>query len=923
MSLKKVLLISGLFGIASPLLAAEIQGRIIDQVTKQPLQDALVVWEGAQNVQATTNAQGKFQLRGVAEGKGQLVVQYLGHEDAVRELDLGTSGLLDLEISLQSQMSKLGATRVQVQAEGQAKSLNDQRNALVIKNVVASDQIGRFPDQNAAEAIARVPGVDVARDQGEGRYVQIRGTQPRMTAVKINGQEVPSPEGDIRAVALDVIPSSQIGSIEVVKSMLPEMDGDGIGGQVDLRTRQAKDSIGHFAISAAGGYNQEMESFKNFEGSLSYDQRFGKLGVVAGASFSTRHQGSDNSEFSYDDLAVKVHEDSVDADDELLETGDEIAALDGIELRDYEITRQRMSLNLGLDYQLGNGSFLWFSAWYNRFSDQEYRRLLEMKFGKGDIFAADQNTVVDAKVIRELKDRYEEQDIWSVALGGDHWLGRSKIDYSASYSHAGENTPDVIYSAYKTKINTPVITTLSDFPELAVLDGDAVDAAEFEFDEATKGDEKTTDQNMVAALNFEFPLSKSIDWTLKMGAKARVKQKERDNVMDVYSAIEEDADSNEVDPPTMEGLVDDFQDKDFLDGSYADILGYFVNPADFRNYLKNQSALFESEEDLEESSLADYDASEQVFSGYLQSKLNWGKWTAIGGVRVEHTRLDLNGYTVNLDDETIAKVHDEGNYTNVLPSMHLKYALTPRTNVRMSGGVTLARPDYYDMVPYVLEEDGEFSMGNPDLKTSVAQNFDLMAEHYFGGIGMVSAGYFFKWIENDIYTSTVETEDASIEMPRNGNWGQVHGFELNYTQQLTFLPGIAKSFGLYANYTMAKSEAQVPGREEFIRMPGQSNHIANLSLGFERWGFSTRVSYNIHGSFIEEVGEDADEDRWYDSRTQLDLSLSQELSEGIYLFAEFINLLDAPLRYYAGEKDRIVQQEYYGITSLFGVKANF
>lgn len=923
MSLKKVLFISGLFGIASPLFAAEIQGRIVDQATKQPLQDALVVWEGAQNVQATTNAQGKFQLRGVAEGKGQLVVQYLGHEDAVRVLDLGASGLLDLEISLQSQMSKLGATRVQVQAEGQAKSLNDQRNALVIKNVVASDQIGRFPDQNAAEAIARVPGVDVTRDQGEGRYVQIRGTQPRMTAVKINGQEVPSPEGDIRAVALDVIPSSQIGSIEVVKSMLPEMDGDGIGGQVDLRTRQAKDSIGHFAISAAGGYNQEMESFKNFEGSLSYDQRFGKLGVIAGASFSTRHQGSDNSEFSYDDLAVKVHEDSVDAEDELLETGDEIAALDGIELRDYEITRQRMSLNLGLDYQLGNGSFLWFSAWYNRFSDQEYRRLLEIKFGKGDVFAADPTTVVDAQVIRELKDRYEEQDIWSVALGGDHWFGRSKLDYSASYSHAGENTPDVVYSAYKTKINTPVITTLSDFPELAVLDGDAVDAAEFEFDEATMGDEKTTDQNIVAALNFEFPLSKSLDWTLKMGGKARMKQKERDNVMDVYSAIEEDADGNEIDPPTMEGLVDDFQDKDFLDGSYADILGRFVNPDDFRDYLKDQSALFESEEDMEESALADYDASEQVFSGYLQSKLNWGKWTAIGGVRVEHTRLDLNGYTVNLDDESIAKIHDEGNYTNVLPSMHLKYAITPRTNVRMSGGVTLARPDYYDLVPYVLEEDGEFSMGNPDLKTSVAQNFDLMAEHYFGGIGIVSAGYFFKWIENDIYTSTVETEDASIEMPRNGEWGQVHGLELNYTQQLTFLPGIAKSFGLYANYTMAMSEAQVPGREDFIRMPGQSNHIANLSLGFERWGFSTRVSYNIHGSFIEEVGEDADEDRWYDSRTQLDLSLSQELSEGVYLFAEFINLLDAPLRYYAGEKDRIVQQEYYGITSLFGVKANF
>lgn len=188
---------------------------------------------------------------------------------------------------------------------------------------------------------------------------------------------------------------------------------------------------------------------------------------------------------------------------------------------------------------------------------------------------------------------------------------------------------------------------------------------------------------------------------------------------------------------------------------------------------------------------------------------------------------------------------------------------------------------------------------------------------------MVSAGYFFKWIEQDIFTTMRESEGLKITMPINGDWAQIHGMELNYSQQLLFLPGIAKSFALYGNYTYAWSEAEVPGRSDLIRMPGQSEHMANVSISFERWGFSTRLSYNMHGDYLSEVGESSEEDVWYDSRTQLDWSASQELFNGFFVFVELSNLLDEPLRYYQGDDNKPVQIEYYGIMTLAGIKYSF
>ena len=184
-----------------------VSGIVLDASVETPLPGATVSIQGT-SFSAAAGRDGRFQLVGVPAGEQKLSVGYLGHEPATTTITVTAGQVLPLEVTLRETVTlreevTVSATPIQ---EGQARALNQQRTAPNIVNVISSDQIGQFPDSNAAEATQRIPGVTIERDQGEGRYVAIRGTEPRLNSMMINGERIPSPEGDIRAVALDVVP---------------------------------------------------------------------------------------------------------------------------------------------------------------------------------------------------------------------------------------------------------------------------------------------------------------------------------------------------------------------------------------------------------------------------------------------------------------------------------------------------------------------------------------------------------------------------------------------------------------------------------------------------------------------------------------------------------------------------------------------
>ena len=326
-----------------------VTGKVYDASNGEPLPGATVRVAGT-GLGSVTALDGVFFIAKVPVGKQTITVNYIGFDETRSEIEVIEYDMAVANFEMMVSATKLEGVTISGLLEGQVKALNQQRSAENIKNIVSADQIGRFPDLNTAEAVQRIPGASISRDQGEGRYVQVRGLPPGLTNISINGEQIPSPEGEFRYVALDVIPIDQLASIEITKTITPDMDGDAIGGSVNLITKSAKDDVPRISGTVAGGYNNLMDDFTNYQVQASYGQRFNKLGVSFNGSIFRNNRGSDNNEFIYRQ--------------EDFGSGDEFV-LDQLQLRDYEIERQRIGLSSTLDYKFNERSQIYIKSIYN------------------------------------------------------------------------------------------------------------------------------------------------------------------------------------------------------------------------------------------------------------------------------------------------------------------------------------------------------------------------------------------------------------------------------------------------------------------------------------------------------------------------------------------------------------------------------
>jgi TonB-dependent receptor len=328
-----------------------------------------------------------------------------------------------------------------------------------------------------------------------------------------------------------------------------------------------------------------------------------------------------------------------------------------------------------------------------------------------------------------------------------------------------------------------------------------------------------------------------------------------------------------------------------------------------------------------------YNASEDVFAYYGMTTVHFGDMMLLGGFRHEITKIDYTGHEVVFNEdgdyEGTTTLENKATYSNFLPMLHLRYRLTPRTNLRAAFTAGIARPDYETLVPFriILREDEEMVLGNPDLVPTTAMNFDLLGEHYFQGIGILSGGVFYKRLDNIIYPSLYDMSGGPydgylVEQAVQGEEATLFGFELNWQQQLTFLPGFLKGFGIYANYTYTTSNATVNERKD-VPLPGQAGNVANFALSYEKGGFSGRVSLNYHGSYLDFLGEDDESDIYYDNHLQWDFSASQNILGGLQVYLQAINLNNEPLRYYIGRTSRPTQREFYSWWMHGGLRYSF
>jgi len=925
---------------ATPALAGEVVGTVIDASQTVALRAAKVRIVELGRV-ATTTADGSFYLPDLPAGDYTLEVRYVGAETVRQRVMVPETGEVAVTITVG------GATAREFLVIGQsanlASALSRKRSSDTVSDVLSRDAIGQFPDQNVAESLRRLPGINILNDQGEGRFVSIRGLDPELNSTSLNGVRLPAPESDVRSVALDVVSSDIIESIEVKKSLTPDMDADTIGASVEIETTSAfarkKDLL---TAKLEGSYN-DYSGDVTPKGSFDFATKLSDaVGISGGISYYKR----------------KFETDNIEADDWVDAGGGVFPAT--VEYRDYDVERERISGTLGLDFKVGGSTELYVKGTFSQFDDQEFRR--RTTFDLGDFeddgpssFNSANATFSDADqeytVERDIKDRFERQRIWSIVAGGETHNDGWHLEYLASYAKASEKESGSLDPVqFERDFDGDGVVVGFDYsdPRVPIYSvagnvGAFSDPAGYELNdiELTKlSDSQDEEWSVKLDVGREIFLD-SGTFTVQAGFKGRWRDKSYAKEVEFY----------EHDDLTLADVVGEQTYRITDIGPVASFKGatnfFYDNLGQFE--LQDVDTQFDSAAD-------DYAVSEDIMAGYLLGRYETSALRVIGGIRYEHTSNDISGNLVTLIEEDgtlpdgsiagddtvfVTPVMFEKKYSDWLPSLNIRYEAQPDVILRLAGYKSLVRPKLSKLAPrFMVEEndegerEGEF--GNPALKPYKAWNFDASAEYYFGRNAALTAAFFYKDIKNYI-VDTVREDDTfngiafnEAVIPINGPSAEVWGIELGFSKAFTELPEPFDGLLVQANYTYTDASGMVPidGDATDLRkisLPSTSKHTANVTLGYEKGPFSIRLAGTYRDKYLDELGDEADFDRYVDDHFQLDLSAKYRVNDTIQLYYEWVNINDA--KYFAyntlGGGQNLYQYERYNWTMKFGARLTF
>jgi TonB-dependent receptor len=920
-------------GFTSVAHADFISGKVTDSTGQAPLEGANVEIEGL-NRSATTNRFGAYRIANVPSGNYTIVVSYIGTDTVTAQVSVPAAGAT-LDLTLGQDVRYLDNILVVGSSAAQAGALNQQRAADSIISVIDSDGLGNFPDTTVADSLARIPGLSIENDQGEGRYVSIRGINTDLIAASINGVRTPSPE-DRRGVLLDGIPSDLLDGIEVQKSLTPDVDADSLGGVINLKTISAFDRDGRFIRAKfEGAYNEITEELSP-KATFTYADTFNDTFGVALS-------------LNYQDLRIEAHNNEagewgeVDgADFEIPVAGTFIVPTDNFENRWYDLTRQRLGIVANLDWRVNETTDLYLRTLSNQYTDDEVRNKFEFREMDEEIVAATATSATyrRGEVDAEVRQREEVRNIQTYALGGITRMNDWTFDYEASFAYAEEddsNNHDVGFRSGPEQRDSAVGSITIDWSnaQSPLISGQALpfllDPSNYEMD-AFEREFTTNEDTEVAA---QFNVSKEaligdvpVSW--KGGVKLRDRKKVRDQNLVFY---ERDA----------VNLSDFIRPNAQITNWRLTNQMYQWPDAGLTAALRNSFTADELDEEASflESTVGDFTIEEQILAGYAMGTFDLNELTIVAGVRVEQTDTDLLGFFAVEGETTALSRNVSNDYTHVLPSLNLKYQFGDKLVGRGAYYAAVVRPSFGDMAPRVLlnADRNAAEIGNPNLDPYEADNFDIALEYYPTNLSVLSVGLFYKEIDNAIFPANYDIADVpanvdlsfldattlagleEIDTFINVGSTELSGIEVNYVQGLGDLTEALDGFLVSANLTLTDSESTLPdGRSvPFLK---QSDTVWNLALGYDKGPWDLRISANFRGDYLDEL-VDADLDRTTDDRLLVEASAKYKVNDNLQLYVEGKNLTDEPEYYYFGDQRRLSQYDEFGTTFIFGARLTY
>jgi TonB-dependent receptor len=922
--------------VCSHWVAAEDSGRIRGRVADfagNPLPGAAVRVDPG-NVGLQTDREGSFTATSLAAGSYKVEISYIGFVTDTEEVAVPSGGEATVEVKLApalhvSESVTVTASRVR----GEVEALNQQKNADDVVNVLPAEVITSLPNLNVADAIGRVASVSLERDEGEGKFVQVRGLEPRYTNATVNGVHIPSALSSGREIKLDAIPSDLVGSIELHKTIAADEDGDAIGGSVNLVTKVASEQPS-LTLSSEGGYTNIVGGRYLTQFSGTYSNRFGpekELGLVLGGTYDWNGRGINDVETG---AAVTQLPDGSSLNS---------VVAGGVDYREYRYKRSRYGAAGGLDYRLGPNSSLYLRGLLAEFQNYGDRWVTSAAPGA---YLTPSLTDATGGFSGNVQNRTPNERTYSISAGGRHDLRTAVVDYNVSYSHARQDTLDNRQANFEGASAAFQVDTGDIFlPKLTPLGGvDQLDASKYSITSFQIQNNKTANRDAAAALNVAFPYRAGDNLgELKIGGKYRAEHKT--NSLDERFF-------NATGNPTFlvsQGIDTSVNDPNYYGGAYRQ--GPNLSLAAATNFFNSNPGAFA--EDFSKEHIRNdpnnYDVTEKIAALYVKNTLRFGKLRVIAGVRVEHTDAVYDGFRIDLDQNddwlSTGAANGASKYTDVLPSMQLRYEIDSRTNLRAAYGWAVSRPNYEDLVPSLQVQSAnvfrkELTAGNPNLKPTKGQNFDLLFEHYLGSVGVLSAGGFYKDLKDPIYpgSETVLTSGPfagyTQVQPINGPKARIYGAEVAWQQHLSFLPGALSGLGVMANYTYTDSKATFDpstGRTGTARLQRTTPNELNLGLTFDKGGLSVRaaVTYNSATLFGYAYKDGADGgltgpngDTYLFPHTQIDAQASYTFKQGIQIIVSALNINNEVFGFYNGSEQWWIQREFYKPTVSLGIKLN-
>jgi TonB-dependent receptor len=883
--------------------------------------------------------QGTFRITDVVAGDYTLAVSYVGFAPTTVpvKVDAGQTANADAVLQVASQSDQVIVTAERLL--GEAEAINIERMADDIVQVLPSKVILSLPNTNVADAVGRLPSVTLERDEGEGKYVIIRGMEPRLTNTAIDGVQIPSPESYVRNIKLDIIPADLVDRIEVSKTLSANQDADAIGGSIDLVTKTAHERP-TYELSGMGGYTpiiggRWLDAFTGTAG-----KRFGaskRFGALLSGSYDWNGRGINDIEPGQGTATTP--------------SGNTIAVTNTLDTREYKYYRTRYGFGGGVDYRLGTGSMAYLKGLFSDFHDFGSTWVYTYNPGNG-LAQSGAITTFDQTGNEQFREyiRRPDQQIFSFSTGARHDLTSTLITYefAVSRSHQIGGFPTTYFNGPQ-NVGFNLDNTDPRRPIFSVTNGvNIFDPTAYSINNVLEPQAYMNQLNIqgVATAARRYTLGSHLG-TFEMGFKVRNGHKVYNIVNQYWNNVNANL--------TLDRYLGTFTDPNYYDKSYqlGPLSTYDKLLSAFVGGIGDGSFTFDSNTTHLRSDPSDYDANERIYAGYLMNAISFGKFRIQTGVRFEGTVTSNTANLVTLNHKAYVSttpVNGGTDYLNVLPSVQVQYLLTPNTNIRATYGMGIARPNISDTVPFEQSDPNaspkNVVLGNPALKATRANNYDLLVEHYFQPLGILQAGFFYKDLSNPIYNTTQTITSGlftgyQLQQNINGPNASITGFEAAWEQRLSRLPGFLSGFGVSANYSYTTSRVTFPagfsgGRTDHPSLLRQAPNTWNLGFTYDRARFSMRFGVSDNDANIAAYNYTASPgvslsdpivglkgpngDNYFYAHTQFDVQGSYRLGKGFRLIVSGLNLSNEVFGFFNGSTIYPTQREFYHPTVSAGLR---